>query len=675
VFLSKPRCGEAAGGAWFGLQTEEDERMNVITSRLPSHLAGRRLPGRFARIGVLNLILGAAFIGAGIAAYLTVGTGSSTSNAAVRTATVQRGVVLSTLSATGTLQAATQLSLDFTSSGQIVSVNVKAGQHVKKGQVLGRIDSTSAHQALLQAEASLRSANANLQTTLTGETAPQRAQDAVTVAQARQSIANAKISFAATKRSIALDKVTTAASLSQAQKQLRADQGQLQVDLAKQKTDSAIYANVDAATAAVTADKSKVANDQAKQQTDQQSQLVWQQQLSSDQASLKTAQTNNDAAGITAYTNATNSDQGQLNALAKILQSDGFATTTDQSQLSTDQAAQSALTSDAAAIKADEQKLAQDHTSIASGQTSRSATQLKDVQSLQSAKQQIASAQLGLKSTLASIAMKQAPPTPSALAGAQGSVLQAQISLTNAQKAYTETTLRAPGAGVVAAVNGTVGTQATGGGSSSNSSASSSSSGTGSSSSSSSSSGFVTLTGLQGMQVLAPFAETDAVKIQPGQAATVTVDALPSKQLAAHLLSVSDIASSSSSVVTYNGVFALDRSESELKPGMTANVDVVTGEVDNVLHVPTAAVRGSGASATVTVLQNGKQTSVPVVAGLQGDSSTAILSGLKENETVVLPSVSISASTTGGTSGTTTTGITGRGGGGGAFFGGGGFGG
>jgi hypothetical protein len=86
-------------------------------------------------------------------------------------------------------------------------------------------------------------------------------------------------------------------------------------------------------------------------------------------------------------------------------------------------------------------------------------------------------------------------------------------------------------------------------------------------------------------------------------------------------------------------------------------------------------VRGSGASATVTVLQNGKQTSVPVVAGLQGDSSTAILSGLKDNETVVLPSVSISASTTGGTSGTTTTGITGRGGGGGAFFGGGGFGG
>ena len=300
--------------------------------------------------------------------------------------------------------------------------------------------------------------------------------------------------------------------------------------------------------------------------------------------------------------------------------------------------------------------------------TNRTATQLKDKQSLQSAKQQVASAQLGLKSTLASIAMKQAPPTPSALAGAQASVLQAQISLANAKKTYAETTLRAPVAGVVAAVNGTVGTQAAGGGSSSGSSASGSSGGTGSSSSSSSSSAFVTLTGLQGMQVLAPFAETDVVNIQPGQAATVTVDALPNKQLAAHLLSVSDVASSSSSVVTYSAIFALDRSEANLKPGMTANVDVVTGEADNVLHVPTAAVRGSGAGATVTVLQNGKQTSVPVVAGLQGDSSTAILSGLKANETVVLPSVSISASSTSGTSGTTTTGFTGRGGGGGGLL-------
>ncbi len=78
---------------------------------------------------------------------------------------------------------------------------------------------------------------------------------------------------------------------------------------------------------------------------------------------------------------------------------------------------------------------------------------------------------------------------------------------------------------------------------------------------------------------------------------------------------------------------------------MTANVDVVVGEADNVLHVPTAAVTGSGSNATVTVLRNGTQVSVSRSSPVsQGDSSTAILSGLKGNETVVLPSVSISSS-------------------------------
>jgi hypothetical protein len=64
-----------------------------------------------------------------------------------------------------------------------------------------------------------------------------------------------------------------------------------------------------------------------------------------------------------------------------------------------------------------------------------------------------------------------------------------------------------------------------------------------------------------------------------------------------------------------------------------------------------------------------------VVAGLQGDSSTAILGGLTANESVVLPSVTITSSGTSGTSGTTgtagTSGRFGRGGGGAAFFGGG----
>ena len=643
--------------------------MSANTHRLPAGLP----QDRALRMRVLNVLLGLLLVVGAVLAYLLVGQ-SSTTASAVRTATVSKGVVLTSVSATGTLQAPQQVTANFTTSGKLVTVDVKEGQQVQTGQSLGSIDPTSAEQEVSQAEAGLASANANLQTTLTGETSQQRAQDALSVAQARQSVANAKAALRAAKRSVALDQSTSAASVNQAEKQLRTDQGQEQVDLAKQKTDAATYANAGAASAAVATDTSKLASDQAKQQTDEQSQLVWQQQQSSDQASLKTAQTNNDPAGIAQYTNATNYDQGTLNALAKTLQADGFAVTADQNQLSKDQGSQSTLTADATAIQNDEQKLAQDRTAVTNADTSRAATKLKDAQSVESSQQQLAGAQLGLKSTIAGNKVKQAPPTPAALAQARSSVLQAQIALTNARLALTETTLRAPIAGVVASVNGTAGTQTSGGGNSTSSTSSSTSSTGSATASSSGSSGFVTLTNVSGMQVVAGFSEIDAAKIRVGQAATVTVDALPNETFAAHVIAVAETATTSSSVVTYPVTFVLNSSASSLKPGMTANVDVVVAEQDNVLHVTTAAVHGSGAGATVTVLQNGKQVSVPVVAGLQGDSATAILSGLKNGETVVLPSVTI-ASSSGTTGGSAPTGgasgrVPGPGGFGGGFGGG-----
>jgi len=645
--------------------------MSAISERLPS-----RLPrGRLGRIGPLNVLLAAGVVALAVVAYLTVGT-SKSATPTVRTATAARGVVLSTVSATGTLQSPAQLSVGFTSSGTLISVKVHEGEHVHRGQVLGRIDPSTAQQSLRQAEMAYALANAQYAQTVSGETPQQRRQDALSVTQAKQSIANANTALGATERTVALDRRTSAASVAQAQQQLRVDQGQEQIDLAQQQKDETPYATVDAANAAVAADKTQLAADQSKQQSDQLTQLNAQHQQSADQASLATAKADNNTLAINAYTSAVNQDQNTLNALQVTLALDGNAVTADQSKLSTDQASASALTADSKAIRGDEAKIAGDHTSITSAKTNQESTSQRDQQSLVSARQQIASAKLGLNSTLVGNAVKQAPPTDAVLESSRASVLQAQINLANARKTFAETTARAPIAGVVAAVNGTVGTSVSGGGNSTVSS-SSSSSVTGSGSSGTGS-GFVTLTQLTGMQVLASFSETDTAKLRVGQPATVTVDALPNNELAAHVIAISPIASSSSSVVTYDVTFAVDRSAPQLKPGMTANVDVVTAESDNVVHVPTAAVTGSGANATVTVLRNGKQTRIAVVAGLQGDSSTAIVSGLKSGDSVVLPSVSIATSGTGTGLGTSTT-STGTGGtlsgGGGRGFGGGGFGG
>ena len=129
---------------------------------------------------------------------------------------------------------------------------------------------------------------------------------------------------------------------------------------------------------------------------------------------------------------------------------------------------------------------------------------------------------------------------------------------------------------------------------SSSSSSSSSASGSGSSTT-----GFVVLTNVSGLQVTAGFSETDVAKIQDGQPATVTVDALPGTKLAAHVVAIDTTSTVVSNVVTYNVTFAFDNpTPAAVKPGMTAEVDVIVAEADNVVHVTSrrspAPVRTAG---------------------------------------------------------------------------------
>lgn len=643
--------------------------MNVITSRLPRGGAQRRLPGALTRIGLLNVLLGAGLVGAGVGSYFVVAA-TSTPTAAVRTASVVRGVVLSTTSATGQLQSAEALDVGFTSAGTVTSVAVKPDERVKRGQILGQVDPTSARQALQQAQAALTTAQAGYEQTLTGETPAERRQDAITTAQSRQALANAKAQVTQDARS-------SAASVAQAQRALSVDRGQEKLDLYQQSEDEATYPNAAAAGAAITADQSAMTASQGKQQTDQQTQLGLQHQQTVDKENLSQAQTDlqqataakdasaeaSDQSQVDDFTETVNDDQNQLDAISATLNTDSYAITQASSKLTSDQSALTALQNDTKAIRADEAKIATDHQSIATAKLTASTTEAHDEQAA-------ASAKMSLQSAIASVAVKQAPPTASALGTARATLVNAQIAVVNAQKALDDTTLRAPIAGVVADVGGTVGTAEAGGGSAAVSTSSSSSG----SSSGAGSTPFVTLTGLSGMQLVAGFAETDTAKLRVGQPATVTVDALPSKELAAHIIAVSGTATSSSGVVTYNVTFALDRSEPGIKAGMTANVDVVVAESDNVLNVPTAAVSGSGQNASVTVLRKGKQVRLPVVAGLQGDSSTAILSGLKAGDSVVLPQVTLSTSSGSSSTGNGVIQLDGGGGGGGArarFFGGG----
>ncbi len=661
-------------------------------------LVGRLPHVKLPAVRFLNVLFLAALCALGAGIYLALRTTSTTALGSVRTATASRGVVLSSVSATGAVEPAAEIGVSFEAAGLLTQVAVRVGQHVKAGQILGRIDATDDRSAVQQAQAALATAKANLQQTLQGETPEQRAVDALSVQQSNAQVASARTALAQAQKQLRDDDRTSAqavaqagqsTSLAQARQQLHSDLGNERAVVAKLKADKAQLVfdgttYTDAAEAVAAANNAlKVA--QAKQQADQQASLTLQlqqtvdnQKLSADKASLSSAQAAGNAAYVATLTdqvsqdqNAVNSDALQLQKLQQQQQADGYEVSQAQSAVSTLTGLQSTINGDQSSLTSYESKIVADRNAIASAKSalstavtnaksSRAATLTKDRQAVQSARQQVASAKLGVKTTVANNAVKQAPPTAATLAQLRAAVLQAQAQLASAKRTLARTTLQAPEAGTVAAVNGVVGGQASAGGTTSTSAAtasssSSSSGGNGGSTGSSSSSSFVTLLG-RGMQVAAQFSESDASKIAVGQPATVTVSALPNQELAAHVVSVGMVGSSSSGVVEYAVVFALDRTEPKLMAGMSANVSVTVDERDNVINVPSAAVTGSGSNATVTVVKNGVQTVTPVVAGLKGDTTTEIESGLAAGDQVVTSTgATLFSSGTGGLTSTTPT--------------------
>lgn len=174
------------------------------------------------------------------------------------------------------------------------------------------------------------------------------------------------------------------------------------------------------------------------------------------------------------------------------------------------------------------------------------------------------------------------------------------------------------------------------------------------------------------MEVVAGFTEVDAAKIQVKQPATVSVSALPGRSLTGVVGQIDTLQTVVSNVVTYNVTVDLTGTVAGLKPGMTANVVVTTGEVSDALRVPNAAITTRGTTSTARVLgADNKQHVVVVAIGLRGDTFTEVQSGLTPTDRVVISSGAVG--TGAATTGTGRAGAGGLGAGGG--LGGGGFGG
>jgi RND family efflux transporter MFP subunit len=226
------------------------------------------------------------------------------------------------------------------------------------------------------------------------------------------------------------------------------------------------------------------------------------------------------------------------------------------------------------------------------------------------------------------------------IAQAQNQITQAQNGVTDATNAVTATTLKAPVPGVVTAVNISVGLPPPSGAAVELRSAT--------------------------LVVTADVAEQDVPKLKSGQTGQVTFTALGITGTATlSSLPTQANTSSTGTAVTFPVTLTVKNPPPGLLPGMSASVSITIAQRTNVLTVPTAAIQGTDANATVQVMANNQPQTKAVEIGLSTEQRTEVTVGLSEGDVVI----------TGVVNQTANTGTTGGGFGGGGLTGGGGFGG
>ncbi len=155
---------------------------------------------------------------------------------------------------------------------------------------------------------------------------------------------------------------------------------------------------------------------------------------------------------------------------------------------------------------------------------------------------------------------------------------------------------------------------------------------------------------LTDMRVIADVDEADIGGVHEGQRVSFTVDAYPDDTFSGTVTQVRQQGEEESNVVTYEVVISAPNKDLKLKPKLTANVNIYTQEVTNVLSVPSKAmhftptkqtinkgekIKDCNATNKVWVKNGNVLTAYAVKVGMTNGIRTEILSGVKQGTEVI----------------------------------------
>jgi HlyD family secretion protein len=131
--------------------------------------------------------------------------------------------------------------------------------------------------------------------------------------------------------------------------------------------------------------------------------------------------------------------------------------------------------------------------------------------------------------------------------------------------------------------------------------------------------------------------EVDINSIQVGQPVNLSFDAILDKQYKGLVSQVPPVGDVIQGVVEFNVLVELIDADQDVKPGMTAAVNIVVDQISNALLVPNSAVRVVDGQHVVYILKNNQLQEIEVTLGASSDTQSQVIDGnLQVGDQIVL---------------------------------------
>jgi HlyD family secretion protein len=580
-----------------------------------------------------------------------MGVASAADKKQYKLAKIEVGTVKKTVSATGILQPWTMVDIKSKAGGRVDKLLVDVGTKVKAGQVLAQIDPSDTQLGVDQAQADINSSDAKIQQSrISLDLQKQQSELAVdtaktTLASARDALDSARARLETARQQSQAQPTLTNSSIESARANY--DSAQKQLDEMTQATHPQDRAAVESAYAQAEANRVAAESNLARQQKLMDQGFVSKQVVEQAQASSDVAKAQATSAKRRLDTIKQEQDASEATQRARVRQAEAQLNNAKAS--SVDVKVRQSNVQDAEAAVRQAQK------------TVQNAQKALDLS----------------RANLANIAIRRGD-----ILTAEASRMRAQASLTNAKKTLEQTNVLAPSEGVILkkyVEQGTIISSALSFAATGNN--------------------IVQLGDVSKMFVDVTVDETDIANVDDGQTVDVSIEAYPGIPFEGKVTRIDPQAIVESNVTNIHVRVEIDNSDTKfqlLKPGMNATCEFVKGKKENVVQVPTDAIRQDDQGKYVEIATPGTglpappdpKTGAPADADtlvdckivkryinkdesggeadhLEGNDSVEVVNGVKAGEMVVTQTIEPVVQQAGGALGGGFPGMRGGGGGGG----------